>query len=57
LAHFRKYCKLLSKYKENYTIIYGNSNAKDSKMRAQDILRTFGKEINNNDKYLLDFST
>jgi hypothetical protein len=38
-------------------IIYGNSNAMDSKMRAKDVLRTWGEEINNNGKYLLDFFT
>jgi hypothetical protein len=37
-------------------IIYRNSNARDSKTRVKDILRTFGEEINNNGKYLLNFS-
>jgi hypothetical protein len=37
-----------SQNKKNCMIIYGNSNARGSKMRAKDILRTFGEEINNN---------
>jgi len=38
-------------------IIYRNSNARDSKTPVKDILRTFGEEINNNGKYLPNFST
>jgi len=43
--------------KKKNMIIYDNSNARDNKMKVKDILRTFDEGINNNGKYLLDFST